>query len=113
MKEEFEQWKLIHIFMHGDDIKGWITEENFIDVYRDGWGALMEVVDKIESWGYCTVIGKCESIWCNIYTINDEKKKGDNASREMVAASEGHNKKEVVYQSVVKFIEWHNDNIGS
>ena len=71
----------------------------FIDElkYHEDWNWLMEVVEKIESLGYRIEIVKHI---CRIYLSN----------KETIIISENTPKIEAVYNAVVEFIKWYNEN---
>ena len=70
----------------------------FIDElkYHEDWNWLMEVVEKIESLGYRIEIVKHI---CRIYLSN----------KETIIISENTPKIEAVYNAVVEFIKWYNN----
>ena len=65
--------------------------------YHEDWNWLMEVVEKIESLGYRIEIVKHI---CRIYLSN----------KETIIISENTPKIEAVYNAVVEFIKWYNEN---
>ena len=64
--------------------------------YHEDWNWLMEVVEKIESLGYRIEIVKHI---CRIYLSN----------KETIIISENTPKIEAVYNAVVEFIKWYNN----
>ena len=65
--------------------------------FHSDWNWLMEVVEKIESLGYRIEIVKHI---CRIYLSN----------KETIIISENTPKIEAVYNAVVEFIKWYNEN---
>lgn len=71
--------------------------------YHLSWDWLMPVVEKIESLGFSTHIIHTKSVGSLMHIINYITD---------VITTKGENKLEVVYENVVKFIKWYNENIG-
>jgi len=98
---EFEQYKLIHDFYYDDPLKDWINEDNFTDMFKEDWNALMQVVGKIEDLGYFCMINR----WTSVYT-------GSKIERISVTTVEGNSKLINTYQAVVEFVKWYNKQSG-
>ena len=95
---EFNNYKLVHNFMHPDDpLKKWIDKENFQDYFRNDWNSLMEVVEKIEALGFIVTIkmDECEIISQRSFNMN---------------FFGGGSKINATYKIVVQFIKWYNKN---
>lgn len=130
-----EQIKLIADFMDSDyqeienlcriDLheKGFRTEEILGNperwtCYHNDFSCLMEVVEKIEDLGYWTEI--CFSVlgtekrpgkihWCEFVKENHtDLLKNDSYTK--IARGEGNRKLQAIYNAVIKFIKWYNEN---
>ena len=94
---EFINLNLYKSFWHKSNIatEKQICKENNLQFHSD-WNWLMEVVEKIESLGYRIEIVKHI---CRIYLSN----------KETIIISENTPKIEAVYNAVVEFIKWYNN----
>lgn len=72
--------------------------------YHTSWDWLMPVVDKIEVL----------SFYVDIYSINAATASKCQISKhsedKVISSAVSYNKKEAVYESVIQFIEWYNEN---
>ena len=104
-KEDFENWKIVLMFLYGDKPKRGIDETNYINLFTDDYKELMLVVEEIEG---VDVFPETENainvtigptMYCVIQDSFGEK-------LEIIGAKES--KLLSVYDAVVEFIKWYN-----
>lgn len=108
LTEEFKNYRLIHNFRHEEPLKAWINEDNFKDIYKEDWNALMDVVEKIEN----DVDGLQNIYFVEIFkspSNNIQVCRIYNKSSKLYANCYGLNKLEATYKAVVEFIKWYNN----
>nr|WP_315173529.1 hypothetical protein [uncultured Flavobacterium sp.] len=111
--QKFEEYKLIYYFMNPDvPLKGWINENNFINLYAKDWNELMEVVEKMENLktpitNNPYLIGQFENYeihienkFVMIYAHGEVTKDVCNVKEETKIKS--------VYNACLEFIKWYN-----
>jgi hypothetical protein len=101
-----ENNKLLAEFMGEIDLKR--HNNTFITSYKydTDWNWLMKVVEKIESLGYCLVIGgRTTKNYCEIRgEVDDFTTK--------YSDSYGETKIEAVYNACIDFVKWYNNQIS-
>ena len=86
--ELFNDYKVVFGFMHPEvELKGWINEDNFTNIFDEDWNALMEVVSTIKD----TMAGEHSDL---INVIDDAL---------MDCSKVG------VYDAIVEFLKWYNE----
>jgi len=102
LKEQFENYKLLHNFLYDDPLKKWINKTNFNNLFIKDWNELMKVVEKIDTIGASVIIGKffCEIKYKNLDNIKNFDVRM--ASKIKITA---------VYSAVIQFIKWYNYNL--
>jgi hypothetical protein len=69
--------------------------------YHEDWSWLMEVIERIESLNFEVLIGR---ISCQINHVLDR----ENPISNFVCGNVSK-KKEIVYETIIQFIKWHNE----
>lgn len=94
----FKDYQAIHNFMYPDEpLKSWVTAESYTNTYKQDWNVIMPVVEK------CTQIGFRDQEY-DSPTYEKWESIFDDAS--MFLGSYINE----VYDAVVQFIHWHNEN---
>ena len=110
-KQEFAEYKLIHDFFYGTPLKKWIDHTNYINLFKDDWNQLMDVVEKIESLDKMRGIVTIYQGMCKITSAA----LGDHTVYAMVDHyfyKGAAGKKIATYTAVVEFILLYNNNNG-
>ena len=104
-KKGFEQWKLLLEFMYNEEPKGFIDENNYINLYNEDWNVLMELVEKIENNDECTDVTFSIN-GCNI--TRSRAYFGDKTY--FSYGVDKDTKIEAVYCACVEFVKWNKKN---
>lgn len=109
MKTEFQEYKLLHNFMHPNEpLKGWITEDNFTNHYLDDWDNLTSIIEKI-----CYIGNRVSLDWNNGVCLScriecyDEMLDDDEILHTI--ERDDSTMMESVYNACIQFIEWYNN----
>lgn len=87
---EFEKYKLVHKFITKEDLKSWVVESNYLNIFKEDWNALMPVVEKIEA-----------------FCLEHDDKTGGDLITEFYQIRDCVPEIHRVYNSVVEFIKEH------
>jgi hypothetical protein len=105
LTEKFEEYKAILFFINPDEnLKGWINETNFENHYVKDWNELMEVVQRInitEDYRFSIQINTMDTY------VHDAK--NNNYIFQSDADWQPNELKESVYEAVIYFIKWYNN----
>lgn len=109
-EKEFEEYKLIHYFLYGDDehLKKWFNVNNVSNIYKTDWNALMKVVERIETLGYTTLIkfyGDEYSNFVEILNTDEDPLQICCFTAHVVEEP----KISLVYKAVIEFIKYYNE----
>lgn len=101
---ELEKFILLSNFMENDSLKSWITEDNYINYFRDDWNSLMEVINKLEQIELENEGSICINIQSGAYTV------GFDSNGDLFEFTESvKDKITSTYECVVKVILWYNN----
>jgi len=104
--KDFENYKLLHNFMHPDSpLKGWINESNYTNYFKEDWNTLMEVVDKIES----ITVDEDNSFNVTIGATNYCVIQDSNGELYESVENYGVSKLITTYNACVEFVKWFNN----
>lgn len=107
--DDFENYKLVHSFMHPDNpLKEWINKDNYYNGFSKDWLWLMPVVEKIESTfdnrpkfnSFRKVIIENNTCWIGDYF--------GEFTQDQISYFTSDTKIVAVWLAVVEFIKWYN-----
>jgi hypothetical protein len=104
LKQQFEDYKILHNFLYSKPLKKWINETNFKNLFIEDYNELMLVSEKIESLYDDGIDITQYSDGILIQNWREQKE-----IVRLTMAEEGLNRKEFAYRGFVLFIEWYNE----
>ena len=105
-EEGFQEWLLLHNFVDGSPIKGWINWSNYTNLFLE-WNGLMEVIEKIEH------LDEYGDYFVEVKTGGTVIKKGDLIISVFIVNEVEDNERigkfKATYNAVVEFVQWYNE----
>ena len=116
---EFEEYKMIFKFLHPDErLKMWVSKDNFLNIFKYNWQAIMDVMHKIseiKEFDHIVIyprLIKGKKPVCYIDAAMMEGKPQFARSVYESYAVEADTLIKATYKAIVKFLKWYNERIN-